>query len=151
AAYWNMKARDRYARAGHRPGEFLATHNLMVDLSRIGNQVLAQAFFKEARALVSDPAETMLLFRARACEASRQRNYVEACAWLDKLMAGIESMRPHDREITYNVAADIYFRAGRYEDALRVLKEQIARSTRNRDRGRLIFEQAMIEFKLRNG
>jgi len=47
AAFLNLKAFELYRTANDRRGQFLSAHNIMVDFSRMGNQVLAKYYFNE--------------------------------------------------------------------------------------------------------
>ncbi|HUP58532.1 MAG TPA: helix-turn-helix domain-containing protein [Bdellovibrionota bacterium] len=148
SACWNLRARESYTAVSDRRGAFLSSHNLGVDFSRMGSRKLAAACFSEAEAAAGDPREHALLLRARACEESRSRRYAEAAAWLDALRKLEGALDDHDREVTAHVAADIYFRAGRAEDALRALEEAPPTA---RDLGRRQFERAMIAVSRKGG
>ena len=144
AARWNLDALVAYESLADRRGQFLTNYNLSADFNRVGLETLSYHYLLKAHKMAGNPQESGLILRARACHKSNNQEFEEANRLVDQALAEIDHLSPADRAITINVAADIRFRSGNWDEAQAMLKK--SRGIRlNRERDRTDFELTVLE------
>ena len=144
SAKLNNKASMLYAQIQDRRGHFLSLYNMSADYNRLGLRELSLHFLEEAMNHVEWPAERSLVLRGMACHYSTLNDYAKACALIDQALQLEMLLERVDLFTLRNVAADIYVRAGKLEEALKLLST-IRNARAHRERARIEFQSRLLE------
>jgi len=140
----NARAIILYKKVDDRRGLFVAHYNSSVAFNRLGAVDFSNFHITRAEKLANNPNESLLIARAKACHLSKQEDFEGACKILDENLLKQENKKDLDLLNFKSVAIDIYFRADRKEDALRLLKEMKS-SKANRSKGRVAFQYHVLK------
>ena len=134
---------EAYTVCQYARGLFIANYNLSVYYNRLGLDLLSRNALERCLPFVRDVNQTVLVLRAQACESSRLGLYQRAVEQIEKALSHRLEIDPVDASSLDAVAADLYFRAEKFSQALDCLERQ-SQSKVIRDRARIRFEITLM-------
>lgn len=138
------QALQRYTQCAHQRGLFLSCYNLSVYYNRVGLDAVSLHFLNQALPFVQSVTQESLVLRAQACHHSRSGDFKMALGALELAMKSCDLLPEIEQATLLSVAADIYFRAGRTEQAADSLSRLIVNRL-VRDRARVQFEFLILK------
>jgi len=138
-----QQALCHYREAANVRGLFLANYNLSVYYNRLGLDDVSLFHIKESEQHAQGPAQVSLVARALACHHARLLDFPQAISALEEALVLKDHLDEVDHAALISVAADLYFRAGHLEVALRFI-ETLSRSRVIRDKARVRFDLMIL-------
>lgn len=143
-----QQALVQYTLCSNVRGQFLANYNLSVYYNRLGLDTASLHHIHASEQLAQGPGQVSLVARALACHYARSLDFANALSALDEALDRRDHLDEVDQAALNSVAADLYFRAGHLDTALRFI-ETLSRSRVVRDKARVRFDltvlRAMVE------
>lgn len=138
-----QQALSYYRESSNGRGLFLANYNLSVYCNRLGLDAVSLFYIQESEKHAQGPAQVSLVARALACHHARLLDFPKALSALEEALVLKDHLDEVDHAALISVAADLYFRAGHLEVALRFI-ETLSRSRVIRDKARVRFDLMIL-------
>ncbi len=129
----------------NKEGLFKTFYNLSVAFNRIGMESLCEFYLIQADKNSENANQRFIMDRAKVCALSSRCEFDGAVGMLDMMLGDVDQEVKFEAELFKIVAADIYFRAERFDQAKEVINSVMnAKSTR--ERGRALFYFHLFSF-----
>ena len=113
----DLEAFHFYRLCNDRTGQFRTAYNISVDFNRMGEQYLSDQYLAKASNFAITGREKCVILRAEACSLSAKGDMVLAVEAIEQALGFVSEINGMTAAVLRSVAADIFFRAGRREQA----------------------------------
>ncbi len=146
----NQIAYGFYSLVQDQRGQFVSSYNASVDAAQMGLFAESHKLLMQAHPFAQSFVEKSVLYRAYACKYSFMNHHEKALIYLKKSNEYFDKLSINDQAAYLTVAADIYFKAKMYPEALSSLKFLSKFKISHNEEARFCFEIKVLKHLAQN-